>query len=78
MQYKNIIFEKKNRIAKITLNRPKELNSIDMDTHLELQAALTDSEKDPEIRVVVITGAGRAFCAGADLKSAVALNDKPQ
>lgn len=78
MQYRNIIFEKKNRIAKITLNRPKELNAIDKDTHLELQAALRDIEEDPEIRVVVITGAGRAFCAGADLKSAVALNDKPQ
>lgn len=78
MQYKNIILEKKNRIAKITINRPDDLNAIDKDTHMELQAALKDIEEDPEARVVVITGAGRAFCAGADLKHAISLIDNPQ
>ena len=77
MDYQCIIFEKKNRIAKITLNRPEELNAIDKDTHLELQAALRDIEEDPETRVVIITGKGRAFCAGADLKYAISLNDRP-
>ena len=78
MNYRNIILEKKNRVAKITLNRAEELNAIDKQTHLELQAALKDIEEDPEARVVVITGAGRAFCAGADLKYAVSITDKPQ
>lgn len=78
MEYDRIILEKKDRIAKITLNRPKELNAIDKETHLQLQAAFKDIEADPEVRVVIITGAGRAFCAGADLKYAISLNDNPQ
>jgi len=77
MEYDRIILEKKDRIAKITLNRPKELNAIDQQTHMELQDALRNIEADPETRVVIITGAGRAFCAGADLKYAIALSDKP-
>ncbi len=78
MAYERIILEKRDRIAKITLNRPKELNAIDKATHLELQDALKNIEADPEARVVIITGAGRAFCAGADLKYAISLNDRPQ
>ena len=78
MDYDRIIVEKKDRIAKITLNRPDDLNAIDKDTHLQLQAAFKDCEADPEVRVIVITGSGRAFCAGADLKYAVSLNGKPQ
>ena len=78
MKYDRIILEKKDRIAKITLNRPKELNAIDKEALLQLQAAFKDIEADPEVRVVIITGAGRAFCAGADLKYAISLNDKPQ
>lgn len=73
MAYKNIILEKKDKIAKITLNRPEVLNGLDSDTFWELLAALEDIEKDSDIRAVVIAGAGRAFCAGADLKSAKAM-----
>ena len=78
MEYDRIILEEEDRIAKITLNRPKELNAIDKEALLQLQAAFKDIEADPEVRVVTITGAGRAFCAGADLKYAISLNDNPQ
>ncbi len=67
MAYTNIIVEKKEGIAKITLNRPKALNAIDETTLLDLLAAVEDIEKDGSVRVVILTGAGRAFCAGADL-----------
>lgn len=78
MQFSNIIFEKKNGIAKITLNRPQALNAIDKDTHMELQAALRNIEEDEAVRVVIITGTGRAFCAGADLKYIDELLGNPQ
>ena len=69
MEFTNIILEKKDHIAKITLNRPEALNAIDPTTYMELHAAAEDIEADDEIRVVIITGKGRAFCAGADLKA---------
>ena len=68
MNYENIIFEKKNGIVKITLNRPEALNAMNREMILEIGHALEDAEKDDAVRVVVITGSGRAFCAGADLK----------
>lgn len=77
MEYERIILEKKDRIAKITLNRPKEMNALDDVAHRELQKVFLELEKDPEVRAIVITGAGKAFCAGADLKLAVSLTDKP-
>lgn len=64
--YKNIIFEKKDGIAKITLNRPEALNALTTDMMIEIGHALEDSEKDRAVRVVVITGSGKAFCVGAD------------
>ena len=67
MNYENIIFEKKDGIAKITLNRPEVLNALNREMILEIGNALEDAEKDNAVRVVVITGSGRAFCAGADL-----------
>lgn len=70
MNYENVIFEKKNGIAKITLNRPEKANAMNRDMILEIGGALKDVETDDTIRVVVITGSGRAFCAGIDLKSA--------
>jgi enoyl-CoA hydratase/carnithine racemase len=53
----------------ITLNRPGKLNALNVDLHDELQAVLSELETDHEVRVVVLTGAGRAFSAGADLAS---------
>ena len=59
-----------NHVATVTLNRPAAMNAIDLATEAELQRIWTQIENDPEVRLVVLTGAGeRAFCAGADLKN---------
>ena len=55
------------RIARITLNRPERLNALNDQMQLEVTDALTQAESDNDVRVVIITGAGRAFCAGGDL-----------
>lgn len=66
--YQNIKFEIRNRAAWVTLNRPDALNAINQELLAELDRAMDVAEADPEVRVFVVTGAGRAFCAGADLK----------
>jgi enoyl-CoA hydratase len=68
MSYETIIYEKKEAVAKITLNRPQVLNAMNDVMFREIGEALEDSEEDNTIRVVVITGKGRAFCTGVDLK----------
>jgi enoyl-CoA hydratase len=68
--FKTIIYEKKDSIAQITLNRPKALNAINRTMFMEIGQALDDAEQDDCVRVVVLKGAGRAFCAGVDLKFA--------
>lgn len=67
MEYKNIIFEKKDGYAIITFNRPKELNPLNANMKKELSEALTAVEEDSDIGGVIIAGAGRAFMAGTDL-----------
>ncbi|MBN4069971.1 MAG: crotonase [Alkaliphilus sp.] len=66
-QYKNLIFEKQESIATITIDRPKALNALNRDTLTELSLLLEEIKKDKEIRVVIITGNGKAFVAGADI-----------
>src|SRR3989442_14386418 len=68
MTYENILVEKKNAIAYVTVNRPKVLNALNMATMEELRAAFHDIKGDAAIRVVIFTGAGeKAFIAGADI-----------
>jgi enoyl-CoA hydratase/carnithine racemase len=67
MQYETIIVEKKDGTAVITLNRPDKLNAVNLEMRLEVLDALDELEVDEDIRVVIFTGAGRAFCAGADI-----------
>lgn len=67
-----INFELKENLAIITLNRPDVLNSFNREMALELQARLDDCEKDSNVRAILITGEGRAFCAGQDLAEAIA------
>jgi 2-(1,2-epoxy-1,2-dihydrophenyl)acetyl-CoA isomerase len=67
MNFENIIFKVQNGIAVLTLNRPEKLNSFTQDMHFEVREALDSIKADPSVRVLVITGAGRAFCAGQDL-----------
>ena len=66
---KIIIVEKKNRIGIVTVNRPKELNSMNSETRKELATAFEELELDDDISVSILTGApGKAFIAGADIK----------
>jgi enoyl-CoA hydratase len=68
MNFECIIYEKDQGIATIKLNRPKVLNAMNKQLWLDVQTALEDAQKDSEIKVLVITGEGRAFSTGADLK----------
>jgi 2-(1,2-epoxy-1,2-dihydrophenyl)acetyl-CoA isomerase len=67
MNYENIKFQIQNGIALLTLNRPDKLNSLTQAMHLEVRSALALVQTDPTARVLVLTGAGRGFCAGQDL-----------
>lgn len=64
----SIILEVRGKAATITLNRPKVFNSFNREMALNLQATLDDCESNPEVRTIVLTGSGKAFCAGQDLK----------
>jgi 2-(1,2-epoxy-1,2-dihydrophenyl)acetyl-CoA isomerase len=67
----SILFELKNNVAVITLNRPEKLNSFNREMALTMQKALDDCNSK-EVRAVYITGAGKGFCAGQDLAEVVA------
>jgi enoyl-CoA hydratase len=62
-----VLFEKDGRIGRITLNRPEVMNAIDDDLPHELAAAVAEADHDRNIHVMVLSGAGKAFCAGYDL-----------
>ncbi len=67
MGYTEIIYDVADRVATITLNRPERLNAFTGRMMHELIAAFDQADADDDVRVVVVTGAGRGFCAGADL-----------
>lgn len=67
MTFQNIRLDLEGRVARLTLNRPDKLNSFTTQMHAELRAALDQVQADLSIRVLVLTGAGRGFCAGQDL-----------
>ena len=67
MDYQNIIAEEKNGVGYLTFNRPKALNSFNVDMHREVAEVLKLWTKNPDVRCVVISGEGRGFCAGQDL-----------
>ena len=69
MAYENIIYEPQHLeyVARITLNRPEKLNALSGGLLDELFAALAEAEDDDKIKVVLIRGAGRCFCAGYDI-----------
>ena len=68
MKFSKIILEKNDHIAKITLNRPESSNALDEEMIEELTSALTDLDIDNNIRCILLTGAGKHFCAGGDVK----------
>ncbi len=65
----NVLYEKRNRIGYITLNRPGDLNALDGQINDELWSVWEDFSQDDALDVAIVTGAGKAFCAGADLKT---------
>jgi enoyl-CoA hydratase len=74
MNYDNLTFEIKNKIGIITFNRPKALNAMNKETVLELGQAISECKNNPDIKVVVLTGAGgKSFVAGADISRMVSM-----
>jgi 2-(1,2-epoxy-1,2-dihydrophenyl)acetyl-CoA isomerase len=69
MEYTCLLYETNNKITTITLNRPDVFNAFNDAQSYELQDALKRAKKDSETRIVVLTGAGKAFCSGQDLKA---------
>ena len=67
-EYSTILFEVKDHVAHLTLNRPEAANSFNLTVSAEMMDAVIRCEEEEEIRALVISGAGRMFCAGADLK----------
>ncbi len=68
----DLLYEKSGNVATITLNRPERLNAISVEMLELLTAKLIEAEGDGDVRVIVLTGAGRGFCSGLDLKDAAA------
>ncbi|MDH5211944.1 MAG: enoyl-CoA hydratase-related protein, partial [Betaproteobacteria bacterium] len=75
MNYQEIRYEVAGRIATITLHRPEKLNAFTRLMRDELVDAFARADADDEVRAVIVTGAGRAFCAGADLSAGSATFD---
>ncbi len=74
MEFKNLLLEKDGPLAVLTVNRPKALNALNDDTLKELGQAIDLVEADEEVKVLIITGAGNAFVAGADIVAMLAKN----
>ncbi|HUR42365.1 MAG TPA: crotonase/enoyl-CoA hydratase family protein [Verrucomicrobiae bacterium] len=68
MEFKTLLYDAQERIARITFNRPERLNAINEYTGRELREAVARANDDDAVHVIVVEGAGRAFCAGYDLK----------
>jgi len=68
MDFNCLIFEKQERLAFIVLNRPEKLNALSVELQEEIVRALKEVESDPDVRVAIIKGAGRAFSAGYDIE----------
>lgn len=68
-EYNCLLVEKSDRILKITFNRPQLLNALDMEMRAELKAVLGILSEDPGIRALILTGTGKAFCAGGDIRT---------
>lgn len=68
MEYQNLIYETRDGVAYLTLNRPERKNALGGSMREDLLDALARADADPQVRVVILTGAGSAFCAGGDVK----------
>ncbi len=81
MEYEWVIYEKEDGIAILTLNRQDRLNSWIPPMRVEARKCIEDAGADPDVRVLIVTGAGRGFCAGGDVGTVVtgteAADDEP-
>jgi enoyl-CoA hydratase len=75
--YKTLAFERRDRVLEVRLNRPETLNAIDDDLHHELSIVFDEINRDPLSDVVILTGAGRAFCAGGNAAWIQSMIDEP-
>lgn len=75
-EFTNIVYECKDNVAHIVLNRPDRLNALNKESLLEINAAMDQAEADEQVRAIVISGAGRAFSSGFDLKAQ--MESRPQ
>lgn len=71
MEFENILWEKKDGVGILTLNRPESRNALQKGLRADVVAGMEQFEADPEVRVVILTGTGKAFCAGGDIKHMV-------
>jgi 2-(1,2-epoxy-1,2-dihydrophenyl)acetyl-CoA isomerase len=71
----HLLFEKGDGVAVLTMNRPEARNAMSGEMNEAMRATLSSVEVDPEIRCVVLTGAGKGFCAGGDVKGMAASGD---
>jgi enoyl-CoA hydratase/carnithine racemase len=69
MSYECLLYETKDHVATLTLNRPERLNALGGTLREDLTAGLQQAIDDPEVRAIVVTGAGKGFCAGGDVKA---------
>jgi enoyl-CoA hydratase/carnithine racemase len=69
MSYKCLLYDMQDGIATLTLNRPERLNALGDTLREDLYDAVTRASSDPDVRVIILTGAGRGFCAGGDVKA---------
>jgi enoyl-CoA hydratase/carnithine racemase len=67
MAYETVLYDVSERVCTITLNRPEKLNAWTRQMHFDLKDAMHKAGADPEVRAIILTGAGRGFCAGADM-----------
>ena len=67
--YKCLLYDMKDGVATLTLNRPERLNALGDTLRDDLQDAVTRASDDPEVRVMIVTGAGKGFCSGGDVKA---------
>jgi enoyl-CoA hydratase/carnithine racemase len=68
VEFKHLLYARRGAIATVTINRPETRNVLGTDTVKELRMALDEAKRDDAVRVIVLTGAGKVFCAGADLQ----------
>lgn len=74
MEFTNLIVERENGVAIVKMNRPQALNSLNRETLLELEKGMHELSDDPSVKVIILTGEGKAFVAGADISEMMGLS----